>query len=77
MKNAKATQQTLDHYTVNADRVTGEFDMSSLVCTGTVNKATWPSMKDTDDVHYDTYEHFPEPGSVDSVTRAITVTFVG
>ncbi len=76
MTQLKDDQATLNHYTVNADRVTGEFDMSSLVCTGTVNKAKWPSMKDTDDVHYDTYEHFPERDSVDSETRAITVTFV-
>ena len=61
-------------YEVVADRATGEWiGDPSLI--GEIEDKVHLSKKDTEDIHYDTYEHF-EKYSVDSETRAIIVHFI-
>jgi len=59
---------TIEKYTVNVDRATGEW-RGEPIFVELVKKAEWDKMTDTPDVHYDTYEH-------DGATRAIEIVFV-
>lgn len=65
-------QTTVTHYTVNADRTTGEWHGEPSYC-GTVNLADHLRQVDTDDKHFDTYEVHADPLAATSETRAITV----
>jgi hypothetical protein len=68
----------IEQYAVAADAETGEW-IGEPEFVGVVDSAEWNKREDTDATHYDTYEFFPvdEMGrqSIDSVTRAIEVTW--
>lgn len=66
------------HYLVAADRDTGEW-ITEPKYSGEIDRAEWYLNKDTDDLHFDTYEAeiLDESGNViDTETRAITVAWV-
>jgi hypothetical protein len=62
----------IDQYAVTADRNTGEW-LDEPEYVGVVNLSEWNAKVDTDDVHYDCYEHPID--STTTVTRAIEVTW--
>lgn len=66
-------------FTVEAARTTGEW-LFDPIMVGDVDKSAWDKMDDTDDVHFDTFEHCEkdEQGNepVTGETCAIEVTWV-
>jgi hypothetical protein len=60
------------HFTVIAARQTGEWYRESLTETDQVDETEFNSRIDTNDVHYDRFEHGAYPNDE---TCAITVTF--
>lgn len=61
-------------YRVYADRGTGEW-LCEPEYVGEVSRAEWLAKDDTEEVHFDTYEHFEQAGDIDSETRAIEVVW--
>jgi hypothetical protein len=49
-------RDTMHHFSVVADRTSGAWDHSSIEYIGTVRKADFYALTDTDDVHYDQHD---------------------
>jgi hypothetical protein len=60
---------TRDIYTVQADRDTGAWIGQPVATGSAMPVADWLAIPDTDDTHYDTYDH-------DGTTRLIAVKWV-
>lgn len=67
-----ATEQVIDVYVVDADRVTGEW-LGKPEFDRTEALQSWNARVDTDEIHFDTFEHGDPP---DADTRAIECHWV-
>lgn len=66
-------EEMIDVYTVDADSVTGEW-LSEPEFSHVESVKTWNSRKDSDEIHFDTYESGQDAMNAD--TRAIEVSWV-
>lgn len=79
MTNHPNRNSSMHHFTVDADRETGEWILSTLTYTGMVESAAFYALKDTKDVHYDqadpeAFPCFAEAADVEIGKRNIALT---
>lgn len=82
MTNHPNRSASMHHFSLTADRVTGEWDRSSIEYLGLIKKADFYALTDTDDVRYDQHdgetfapEAMSDAGIKTTANVALTINF--